>query len=123
MTDYHESWEALPESARDLHRALNSLKEEVEAIDWYHQRLVLATDDDLRAVLAHNRDEEMEHACMSLEWLRRRMPGWDDALRTYLFTSAPIVKVEAAAEAGDDTAAGANHDGVGLGIGKPRGDR
>jgi hypothetical protein len=90
MTDYHEPWDALPEQARNLHRALTSLKEEIEAVDWYHQRVVLCTDPSLREVLAHNRDEEIEHACMTLEWLRRNMPGWEEQLRACLFTDGPI---------------------------------
>jgi ferritin-like protein len=90
MSDYHEPYEALDDNARDTHRALTSLKEEIEAVDWYHQRVVLCRDPVLQAVLAHNRDEEMEHACMALEWLRRRMPGWDAALRSYVFTEGPI---------------------------------
>jgi len=98
MSDYHEPPEELDETARDTHRALTSLKEEVEAVDWYHQRVVRCHDPVLRGVLAHNRDEEIEHACMTLEWLRRRMPGWDDALRSYLFGEGPI---RDAPEAGD----------------------
>jgi ferritin-like protein len=93
MSQYHEPWEALPEEARDVHRALTSLKEEIEAVDWYHQRVVLCTDPELRQVLAHNRDEEMEHATMTLEWLRRHMPGWDRVLREYLFTESLVEKV------------------------------
>ena len=96
MTDYHEQWDALPEQVRDFHRALSSLKEEIEAIDWYHQRHELCSDAELKRVIAHNRDEEMEHAAMTLEWLRRNMPGWDEALRTYLFTESEITEKEAA---------------------------
>jgi uncharacterized protein len=94
MTDYHESWDALPDAVKDAHRALTSFKEEIEAIDWYHQRVALAADPALAAVLAHNRDEEIEHACMTLEWLRRTMPGWDENLRTYLFQAGPITEAE-----------------------------
>ncbi len=101
MSEYHEPWEALSEEVRDTHRALRSLIEEVEAIDWYHQRVATAQDASLREILAHNRDEEIEHACMTLEWLRRRMPGWDEELKTYLFKSAPIVGLEEA-EGGAD---------------------
>lgn len=99
MTDYHESWEALPEGVKDTHRALTSLKEEIEAVDWYHQRVAMATDPELAAVLAHNRDEEIEHACLTLEWLRRNMPGWDQQLRMYLFSEGPITRVEERAKA------------------------
>jgi len=106
MTDYHESWDALDENARNVHRALSSLKEEIEAVDWYHQRVVLCQDDELREVLAHNRDEEIEHACMTLEWLRRKMPVWEEQLKTYLFTEVPIVEAEEAAEGGGASGGG-----------------
>lgn len=118
MSDYHESWEALPEQARDIHRAIASLKEEIEAVDWYHQRVVLCSDPQLRKVLAHNRDEEIEHAVMTLEWLRRNMSKWDENLRTYLFTEGDITEIEAAAE---DAGSGDGHQSDGdLGIGKPK---
>ncbi len=100
MSEYHEPEADLPESVRDAHRALTSLKEELEAIDWYHQRWAASKDETLRAVLAHNRDEEIEHAVMNLEWLRRNMARWDEVLHTYLFTTAPITGIEAAAENG-----------------------
>lgn len=115
MPDYHESWEALPEQARDIHRAVASLKEEIEAVDWYHQRVVLCTDPQLRKVLAHNRDEEIEHAVMTLEWLRRNMPKWDENLRRYLFTTADITEIEDAAEALEHGSPGEH------GLGKPSG--
>jgi ferritin-like protein len=92
MGDLHEA--DLSALARDLHRALISLKEEIEAVDWYTQRVEACSDPTLRAVLAHNRDEEIEHAAMTLEWLRRSMPGWEAALRTYLFTKAPLTELE-----------------------------
>ena len=119
MTDYHEPWDALPEDARNVHRALISLKEEIDAVDWYHQRVALTQDDALRAILAHNRDEEVEHACMALEWLRRVRPEWDEHLRTYLFTEKPITEIEE----GDEGASSDNGGGRGLGIGRPRGGR
>jgi ferritin-like protein len=99
MSDYHEPPEALSPEVRDAHRALASLKEEIEAVDWYHQRVALCQDPSLREILAHNRDEEIEHACMALEWLRRSMPGWDEELRTYLFKEGPI-EDESGGEAG-----------------------
>ncbi len=92
--DYHEPYDLLDEHARDLHRALTSLKEEIEAVDWYNQRVVLCSDPTLAKVLAHNRDEEIEHACMTLEWLRRRMPGWEVQLKKYLFTEAEEIADE-----------------------------
>jgi ferritin-like protein len=106
MNGYHEPYEALPEEARDAHRALASLKEEIEAVDWYHQRVVLAKDEELKAVLAHNRDEEVEHACMALEWLRRAMPAWDAAMKRYLFIEGSIAGRERAAHGDDAHGAG-----------------
>ncbi len=94
MKDYHESPETLTNETRDFVRALNSLKEEIEAIDWYQQRVDAASDKQLKKILEHNRDEEMEHAVMTLEWLRRNMDGWDDMLKTYLFTEKDITKIE-----------------------------
>ena len=94
MNDYHEPPEMLSEETRDYIRALNSLKEEIEAVDWYQQRVDATSDQQLKKILAHNRNEEMEHACMALEWLRRNMDGWDDMLKTYLFTDKDIVKIE-----------------------------
>lgn len=92
--DYHEPVEELQQQDRNFVRALSSLKEEVEAIDWYHQRVAACQDPQLKAIMAHNRDEEIEHACMTLEWLRRNMPGWDEELRTYLFTTGDITALE-----------------------------
>ena len=79
---------------RDLHRALTSLQEELEAVDYYGQRMDAAQDPELKALLEHNRDEEVEHAAMLFEWLRRKMPSFDQQLKTYLFTDAPITRVE-----------------------------
>jgi uncharacterized protein len=100
MSEYHEPYEQLSEEARNFHRALKSLQEELEAVDWYHQRWEVCKDESLRAVIAHNRDEEIEHAVMTLEWLRRNMPGFDHNLKTYLFTEAPITEVEEREELG-----------------------
>jgi len=97
MTEYHEPWEKLPEAVRDVHRALTSFKEEIEAIDWYHQRAAMCDDEELRAVIEHNRDEEIEHATMTLEWLRRHMPHWNEQLERYLFTTGPIALDDEAA--------------------------
>lgn len=85
MTQYHEPVEELGPGDRDIVRALASLKEEVEAIDWYHQRASTTHDADLKKLLIHNRDEEVEHAVMALEWLRKRMPAFDAMLREFLF--------------------------------------
>ena len=87
---YEEPYEHLPGDVRAQHRALKSLIEELEAVDWYNQRVATTEDKELKAILAHNRDEEMEHAAMVLEWLRRNMTGWDKELRDYLFTDKSI---------------------------------
>ena len=96
----HEPAELLDHATIDHHRAVTSLVEELEAIDWYDQRVKATDDSSLADILAHNRDEEKEHASMTLEWLRRRDPTLDRHLRTYLFTSEPVTEVEAEAEAG-----------------------
>ncbi len=97
----HEPADQLSPQTIDRHRAITSLQEELEAIDWYDQRVNATADGELAAVLAHNRDEEKEHAAMTLEWLRRRDPTLDQHLRTYLFTTEPVTEVEAEAEASD----------------------
>jgi uncharacterized protein len=97
----HEPAEKLSAATIDRHRAIVSLMEELEAVDWYDQRLEAATDPELREILRHNRDEEKEHACMVLEWLRRNDPVLDKQLRTYLFSKGDILKVEEAAEGKD----------------------
>ena len=86
----HEPAEALSERTKNLHRGIVSLIEELEAIDWYQQRAEACTDDALRAVLLHNKNEEIEHAAMTLEWIRRTDPVVDRYLREVLFTDAPI---------------------------------
>jgi hypothetical protein len=116
MKEWHEPWEQLSDETRDIQRALVSLVEEIEAVNWYHQRAEATADDGLRRILLHNRDEEIEHACMALEWLRRRMPEWDEELRTYLFQEGEITALE---EEDDDAGPG---PATGLGIGKPKGD-
>ena len=91
---FHEAREDLTEETRDHHRAIQSLMEELEAVDWYQQRADACKDDELRAILAHNRDEEKEHAAMLIEWLRRRDAKFDEELRDYLFTDKPIASLE-----------------------------
>jgi ferritin-like protein len=100
---YHEPIESLTPEVIERHRAITSLKEELDAVDWYDQRVVASTDESLAAVLAHNRDEEKEHAAMTLEWLRRNDARWDEVLRTYLFTELPITEVEVEAEGRTET--------------------
>lgn len=91
---YHESIDELSDATRDMHRAIVSLMEELEAVDWYNQRVDACKDEALKAILAHNRDEEKEHAGMLLEWIRRQDPTFDKELRDYLFTDKPIAELE-----------------------------
>ncbi len=95
---FHEPLNLLDEAALDYHRAMSSLCEELEAIDWYHQRVQATSDESLAAILAYNRDDEKEHAAMALEWLRRRDDALDTQLRKFLFTSGPVPQVGAEAE-------------------------
>jgi ferritin-like protein len=87
---YHEPVSELSAETRDMHRAIISLMEELEAVDWYNQRVDACKDPELRKILAHNRDEEKEHAAMVLEWIRRRDPTFDKELRHSLFTEGEI---------------------------------
>lgn len=112
MSNYHEPAEELSQETRNFSRALNSLKEEIEAVDWYHQRVDVTEDESLKKILAHNRDEEIEHACMTIEWLRRNMEGWEEQLRTYLFTEGDITELEEGEEGGGSESSDS------LGIGK-----
>jgi uncharacterized protein len=118
----HEAREDLDAATIDRHRANTSLKEELEAVDWYDQRVKATADQSLAAVLAHNRDEEKEHAAMTLEWLRRHDSALDAALRTYLFTTEPITEIEKEVESGEDQGGQAGgSDSGSLGIGSLRG--
>ena len=87
---YHEPIELLSNETRDMHRAIVSLMEELEAVDWYNQRCDACSDATLKAILAHNRDEEKEHASMLLEWIRRRDPTFSRELKEYVFTDKPL---------------------------------
>jgi ferritin-like protein len=118
---FHEPLDLLDEATVDHHRAMTSLCEELEAIDWYDQRVKATSDESLAAVLAYNRDDEKEHAAMALEWLRRRDAALDANLRKYLFTTGPITEV---GEDATDAAGGAGpgeDDSVSLGIGSLKG--
>ena len=87
---YHEPIDELSDDTRDMHRAITSLMEELEAVDWYNQRVDATKDPELAAILAHNRDEEKEHAAMVLEWIRRKDPAFDKELKDFLFTDKQI---------------------------------
>lgn len=114
----HEDGTVLKPETVDRHRAVMSIMEELEAVDWYDQRVDAAHDEGLRAILAHNRDEEKEHAAMLLEWLRRHDARLDEELRTYLFSDKPVLEVETG---GESVEAGPVSDGS-LGIGGLRGE-
>jgi ferritin-like protein len=109
----HESAEKLRPETQDLHRAIVSLMEELEAVDWYGQRADATGDPELRAILAHNRGEEQEHAAMVLEWIRRRDPGFDRHLRAYLFTEGSITGREQAAAPHENSNGGQPRASVG----------
>ncbi|HSM68329.1 MAG TPA: encapsulin-associated ferritin-like protein [Xanthomonadales bacterium] len=87
---YLEPIEELSDETRDMHRAIVSLMEELEAVDWYNQRVDACKDPQLAKILVHNRDEEKEHAAMVLEWIRRKDPTLDKELRETLFKDGEI---------------------------------
>ena len=95
---YHEPIEKLSQHTIELHRAIESLREELEAVDWYQQRLDVTMDPKLKEILLHNRNEEIEHAAMVLEWIRRKDQTFDQELRSYLFKEGDITKIEEALE-------------------------
>ena len=118
----HEDAAKLGPEVTDQHRAIVSLMEELEAVDWYNQRAKATSNPELRAILEHNRDEEKEHAAMALEWLRRSDPTLSQHLKTFLFTDGPITEIEATMEDkvnGGTASSGARDDGS-LGIGSLR---
>ena len=123
----HEDTALLRPETIERHRALTSLQEELEAVDWYDQRVDATQDAELGAILAHNRDEEKEHAMMLLEWLRRHDATLDAHMRTYLFTEGPITGIEARAESGQvggtpvagRSSGGAETGSLGLGATRP----
>jgi len=125
-TTLHESEDRLSAATRDMHRAIVSLMEELEAVDWYQQRLEACDDSELREILRHNRDEEKEHAAMVLEWIRRRDKSWDAKLREFLFTEGAIVgraqALENAEHGGGNGAAGSGRAPAGS-LGSLRGGR
>lgn len=115
----HESADELPPEVVDRHRAIVSLMEELEAVDWYDQRAAATGNAELREIIAHNRDEEKEHAMMLLEWLRRNDAGFAEQIGVYIGAEGAVVKAEEAAT-GEDRAPGSAADGS-LGIGSLKG--
>ncbi|HEY4016907.1 MAG TPA: ferritin-like domain-containing protein [Polyangiaceae bacterium] len=121
----HELPETLSVETKDMHRAIVSLREELDAVDWYQQRAEGCTDDELRAILIHNKNEEIEHAMMVLEWIRRKNPVFAAHVKTYLNTAGPITAIEAAATTGGGGASGgeAGPASPSLGIGSLKGGK
>jgi uncharacterized protein len=125
---YHEPIELLSEATRNTHRAIVSLKEELEAVDWYQQRAEACSDAELRDVLVHNKNEEIEHAMMTLEWIRRHSEVFDANIKTYIGARGPILAVEKQQASGAGRAGGAgggapSRDASSLGIGSLKGDK
>jgi len=116
----HEDSGKLGPEVIDQHRAIVSLMEELEAVDWYNQRAKATGNPELRAILEHNRDEEKEHAAMALEWLRRSDPTLSQHLKTFLFTQGPITAIEATMEGNGNGDPGSAGDDGSLGIGSLR---
>jgi len=117
---YHESEAKLRAETMDNHRALTSMQEELEAADWYDQRVDAATDQELKEILAHNRDEEKEHFVMLLEWYRRRDAKMSDELKNRLFAEGSIVALEQAGK-GEGESGGPSESSGSLGIGSLKG--
>lgn len=111
-TEYHEPLELLSAETTDMHRALVSAIEELEAIDWYQQRADACGDEELRQILLHNKNEEIEHFLMTLEWIRRKTPKFSDEMKKYLFSEGPLTEIEERDEDGDGGSAATS-----LGIG------
>ena len=119
---YHEPMDLLSDETKNMHRAIVSLKEELEAVDWYQQRAEACSDEELRGVLVHNKNEEIEHAMMNLEWIRRHSSVFDTNIKTYLNAKGPILAVEKQGVGGDSGGPGGASGGTpgsasGLGIG------
>jgi uncharacterized protein len=110
---YHESPDLLTEATRNMHRAIVSLTEELEAIDWYQQRADACSDPPLKDVLLHNKNEEIEHATMVMEWIRRHDHFFDEMMRKYLFTEQPITGIEKGAETAGPAPSAAETLGIG----------
>src|SRR6056297_1657180 len=108
MSEYHE--DNLPEEAKEYHRIIKSVIEELEAIDWYNQRAAATSDPTVKAIVEHNRDEEIEHACMGLEWLRRRNPVWDENMREFFFTQGDITTLEESGSEEEANSTGGSSD-------------
>lgn len=113
--NYHEPQELLSETTKNLHRAIISLREELEAVDWYQQRAEATNDAELKAILLHNKREEIEHAMMVLEWLRRNDEGFAEHIATYIGAAGPITSIEKDAKSGEGKAGAGTPTSLGVG--------
>src|SRR5262245_33309741 len=120
-TTLHEPADRLKSGTIEFNRAIVSLMEELEAIDWYRQRADACTDSQLRAILEHNMNEEIEHASMALEWIRRNNSKFDEALKTYLFTTGEITELEEAAMSGEKPSGKTNRSSLRTTVGDMKG--
>jgi uncharacterized protein len=128
---YHEPLDLLSEETKNLHRAIVSLCEELEAVDWYNQRAEASSDAELRAVITHNKNEEIEHAMMNLEWIRRNNAVFDENIEKYIRSKGSIVAVEAGSSGGGAPAGAVSSESASkssardgsLGIGSLRGSK
>lgn len=118
--NYHEPQELLSEGTKDLHRAIVSLREELEAVDWYQQRAEATSNAELKAILLHNKREEIEHAMMVLEWLRRNDASFAEHIATYINSSGPILDVEKGTK-GVEGGEGPTASPTSLGVGSLKG--
>ena len=126
----HIPREQLSQEGRLLHYAITSLKEELDAVDWYRQRADDTEDEELREVLLHNMREEIEHASMILEWLRRKDRDFARCFDTYLYSEGPLTAVETVAEHGGGAPAapaerggpGGPRDDLGFTVGRLKGE-
>lgn len=113
MAEYHEPLEDLTQEAIEYHRIIQSVIEELEAVNWYNQRADATEDESVKNIVAHNRDEEIEHACMGLEWLRRNSEVWDEHLREFLFTEKEITEIEEGEDEEESSETGDKSLGIG----------
>ena len=113
--NYHEPEELLSEGTKNMHRAIVSLREELEAVDWYQQRAEATSDAELKGILLHNKREEIEHAMMVLEWMRRNDEGFAEHIATYINSSGPILEVEQGSKGGEATAPATTSTSLGVG--------
>lgn len=90
MDQYHES--DLSEGTKDIARIITSMTEEAEAINWYEQRISASKDEEVKGILRHAQEEEMEHFAIELAWLTKKFPKWKSVLQAILFKEGDILE-------------------------------